>query len=198
MDTSLMLGKVTITFCWPSADSPIDKSELVERIATINADMTLSANYDQKVSCIHGTCGVTDGQVACTCDEGYSGLSCDSEALPIEDDLVLRFHPGGVATNKGGFATSWTDSVRGVVLKANGYGKPKFVETNLNSYMAVKFDGKNDGFSARLPANAGIPVGNQFRTMFVVARFDNPGFSGVSYGTGCKNAFGIGGWSSKS
>ncbi|MGE3165612.1 MAG: immunoglobulin domain-containing protein [Planctomycetota bacterium] len=105
--------------------------------------------------------------------------------------LVLHLETDVGLATVGSTVTGWTDqsSAANDLVAA---GAPQVMLGALNGHDVIRFDGVSDFLERTANLNA-LPTGNANRTAFVVARYNGPGFSGVSYGTAvCNQAFSLG------
>ncbi len=109
---------------------------------------------------------------------GNSGL--------ITQGLVLRLDAETGVTKTSTKVTAWSDA-SGLGNNLTSIGNPQLVTGALNGRSVIHFDGVGDQLKGVAQQAGGLPGGAADRSVFVVAKYDETGYGGFSYGSAATN-----------
>ncbi|MEE9320233.1 MAG: Ig-like domain-containing protein, partial [Granulosicoccus sp.] len=104
--------------------------------------------------------------------------------------LVARYESDAGVNIANGSVAQWTD-LTGSGNTLVGVGDPVLEAEVLGGLPAIRFDGGQDRLQ-RIDSVSGLPIGDADRTAFFLARYEDTGVGGFSYGAATDNAtFGL-------
>jgi hypothetical protein len=106
--------------------------------------------------------------------------------------LVLQLDAdNGVTTTNGNVVTAWADQ-SGFGNHLTGSGDPNLLTGALNGHNVIQFDTNGDKLERILATLNGLPAGDSDRSVFMVAKYNEVGYGGFTYGkTTTNQAFGL-------
>ena len=125
-------------------------------------------------------------------NEALVTISLNSPGSLLNDGLVARFESDFGILGTGDLVTGWTDQ-SGTGNDMTTIGDPRLVQNVLGDgdIPAVVFDGETDRLE-RIANITGLPAGSNPRSMYLLVKYESPGFGGFAYGEALSNqTFGL-------
>lgn len=183
-----------------SNDTDLQNDTLTAAVVAGPTNGTLSLNSNGEFIYTHNGGATTSDSFTYRANDGSLNsntatvtISIASSGLPVTSGLVFHVDADmGVSTGGANneFVNAWEDQALGNDL-VQVVARPTFVPNAINGHSAIYFDGDNDGLG--VDGFAGLPAGNDNRSIFFVVDYATGSQGGFSYGASASNrTFGLG------